>query len=356
MAVAPVAMVPRVMMPRVMVPRVMVPRVMVPRVMVLRAMVLRARVLRALVLRALGLGDLLTAVPALRAVRRALPDHELVLAAPAGLEPLLPLTGAVDRLLPVPGLVPFDYPPPDVAVNLHGRGPQSHDLLVRLRPGRLVGFQCGDLGGPRWTPGEHEVRRWCRLVGAELGGDPDPADLSLALPDTAPPVTDAVVIHPGAAYPARRWPVERYAEVASRMTAAGDTVVLTGTTAEQPLAERVRRLAGLPASAVLAGRTTVEELAALIAAARLLVCGDTGVAHLATAYATPSVVLFGPTPPSQWGPITGGPHRVLWHGRGVSDPWAATPDPALLAISVDDVLAGSASAVHGGVAGSGSVT
>ncbi len=55
---------------------------------------------RVLVLRALGLGDLLAGVPALRALRQGLPDHEMVLAAPADLAPVAGATGAVDRLLP----------------------------------------------------------------------------------------------------------------------------------------------------------------------------------------------------------------------------------------------------------------
>jgi len=68
-----------------------------------------------------------------------------------------------------------------------------------------------------------------------------------------------------------------------------------------------------------------------------VVCGDTGVAHLATAFATPSVVLFGPTPPDRWGPVTDGPHRVLWAGRE-GDPHAADADPGLVEIPVDAVL------------------
>jgi uncharacterized protein YjbJ (UPF0337 family) len=62
------------------------------------------------------------------------------------------------------------------------------------------------------------------------------------------------------------------------------------------------------------------------------------VAHLATAFGTPSVVLFGPTPPHEWGPPPDRPqHRALWAGeRG--DPHATRPDAGLLRIQVDDVI------------------
>ena len=82
----------------------------------------------------------------------------------------------------------------------------------------------------------------------------------------------------------------------------------------------------------------MSELAAAIAVAGRVVCGDTGVAHLATALGTPSVVLFGPTSPSRWGPPRDRPiHRVLWAGR-TGDPHASRPDPGLLAIGEDEVL------------------
>jgi ADP-heptose:LPS heptosyltransferase len=220
-----------------------------------------------------------------------------------------------------------------VAIDLHGNGPASRTLLERLAPGRLVHFD-----RDTWDPGEHERVRWCRLVAEAFAVPVDPDDVLLPPPPRTSPAPGAVVIHPGAASASRRWPVERFAAVARWVTERGERVLVTGSAAERPLAEEVRRQAGLPADAVLAGITDLGSLAALVADAALVVCGDTGLGHLASAYRTPSVLLFGPTPPARWGPPPG-PHTVLWHGTGVGDPHADRPDPALLAITVDEVLA-----------------
>ena len=281
-------------------------------------------------------------MPALRAIRRALPEHEIALATRPELHALVVLAAVADRVLPTPGLEPLHWPdpPPAVAVNLHGSGPQSHDILAALKPWWLVTYALPGEPGPPWDDREHEVDRWCRLV-ETAGWAADPNDLFLPRPDVRPSVRQAVVVHPGAAYASRRWPLERFAEVVRCLHKEGMPVVVTGTATEWPLAQALAAVSGLPASSVLAGRTGLLELAALIASARLVICGDTGVAHLATAYRRPSVLLFGPTPPSQWGPRVRGPHTVLWRGEGregQGDPFADEPDPALLEIEVDDVL------------------
>lgn len=296
----------------------------------------------AIVLRALGLGDFLTGVPALRALRAALPRHEIVLAAPAAFRPLVRLAGVADRVHPTGGLddLRWSGPAPEIAVNLHGRGPQSHRLLLELGPQRLVAFRCDQarFAGPSWRPDEHEVARWCRLVREAVGVPADPTDLKLPAPADGPSINGAVVIHPGAAFASRRWPVERFAEVATWAASTGRRVVVTGSVAESDMAEQVAAGAGIAVSSVVAGQTTLLELAALVAAARLVICGDTGVAHLATAFGTPSVVLFGPSAPHQWGPPEGGDHKALWHGIGAGDPWGDFTDPALLEISVEEVV------------------
>ncbi|HEX2411383.1 MAG TPA: glycosyltransferase family 9 protein [Solirubrobacteraceae bacterium] len=290
---------------------------------------------RVVALRALGLGDLLTGVPALRALRRAYPEHRITLAAPAALAPLAELTGAVDETVDAVPLAPLDrrLHGAAVAVNLHGRGPQSHRILLAARPGRLIAFSPS---GVVWRAGEHEVVRWCRLL-EESGIPAGPRDLRVAAPDADSPAPGATVIHPGAASEARRWLAERWAAVARAERGEGREVVVTGSAGERALAERVARAAGLPDSAVLAGRTSLLELAALIAEAGRVACGDTGVAHLATAFGTPSVVLFGPTPPDEWGPPDNGRHTVLWAGRR-GDPHGSQRDRGLLEIRVPAVL------------------
>lgn len=328
-----------------------------------------------LVLRALGLGDALTGVAALRGVRRAWPDRRLVLAAPAGTGGWLRDLGVVDAVLPTTGLDRLGPPDGDperggypdrggdparghVAVNLHGRGPQSHRLLLATRPDRLVAFaspQAGHLDGPHWRADEHEVDRWCRLV-RWAGGACGREDLRLTVPRPDGHGRDgngAVVLHPGAASGSRRWPAERWSWLAARLSVAGVPVLVTGSAAETGLCEQVVAGAGghAPPDPVVPGRRpaagTVRSvagaldlpgLASLVAGARVVVCGDTGVAHLATAVGTPSVLLFGPTPPSWWGPaLDAERHTVLWHGNGVGDPHADTVDLALAAITPAEV-------------------
>ena len=296
-----------------------------------------------LALRALKLGDLLVAVPALRAVRRALPEHRLVLAVPGWLEEVVDLVEGVDALLPTRGLDDLLPLPPgrvDTVVDLHG-GPDARRVLDALAPRRRFGHRAPGWDGPEWQDGMLERARWARLVTAH-GMPADPDDVALLPPKLANPLPHAVVVHVGAFYGVRQWPVERFARVAAQLTAAGERVVVTGGAADRPRALAVAEQAGLPGSAVLAGVTGLGQFASLVAGARLVVTVDTGAAHVASAYATPSVVIFGPAPVEEWGPPTTGPHVVLTDARlRQGDTFGSVPDPALLAVSADDVLAAS---------------
>ena len=263
-------------------------------------------------------------------------------------------------------------PPPDVVVNLHGRGPQSHarlDALAGARPVRRIGHAAPGWDGPAWVddPARPERRRWCDLfagcglvdvaTAAAAADDlrlplprPGPANASEAsllassgrkapssTPGATPSTTRAVVVHPGAAFGAKRWPVERFAAVAAALADDGHRVVVTGGRDEAALTARVAAACG---GLDLAGRTSIGELLALVAHAGLVIAGDTGIAHVATAFGVPSVTLFGPVGPEQWGPPPDPRHVVLTDAsvrRG--ERFADEPDPALLAVGTCDVLA-----------------
>jgi len=109
-----------------------------------------------------------------------------------------------------------------------------------------------------------------------------------------------VAMVPGSVWATKRWPAERFAEVASRVASdPGLPVVLLGAPGERGLCEDVARTAGAGVTS-LAGETTLGEMAAVISAARFFVGNDSGPTHMAMALEVPTVALFGPTDPGQF--------------------------------------------------------
>jgi heptosyltransferase I len=115
------------------------------------------------------------------------------------------------------------------------------------------------------------------------------------------------VINPGAGWPSKLWPVDRYAAVARHLGEGSKlpTLVVWAGAAERTLAEAI---AAAAATAQVAPSTTLPELAALARRARLFVGADTGPLHLAAAVGTPCVGLYGPWPASRHGPY--GPQNI----------------------------------------------
>ncbi len=297
------------------------------------------------VLRALpGLGDLLCAVPALRALRRGLPDARITL---IGLEPeaawFVERFAYVDDLMPFagyPGLPERDVDPRavvaflleaqrrrfDLAIQLHGSGEVTNHVIqllgARATGGAFVeGRYCPDEARfVAYRDDEPEVRRNVRVVerlgvpaaGLELEfpvGTEDEADLERILGARRPEPGTYAIVHPGASVPHRRWPAERFAAVADELATRGLTVFVTGSEGERDVVRAVRR--AMAGDAVeLAGRTGIGAVAALVHDARVVVCNDTGISHLAAALHAPSVVVFG-TGHHRWGPLDRGLHRVV---------------------------------------------
>jgi lipopolysaccharide heptosyltransferase I len=107
------------------------------------------------------------------------------------------------------------------------------------------------------------------------------------------------VIVPGAAQPVKRWPIERFAQLADKIAGKfGSSIVATGSQGERQYIDTLKATAK---SHILnlAGRTSVRELTALLKGASLVVSNDTGPGHIAAATGAPVVMIFGPTNPAR---------------------------------------------------------
>ncbi|MEW6169230.1 MAG: glycosyltransferase family 9 protein [Pseudomonadota bacterium] len=304
---------------------------------------------RIAVLRALNLGDLLCAVPALRALRAAAPSARITLIG-------LPWARAfVDRFgllvdafveypfgeaLPAPGsaemeafLAPLRARRFDLALQMHGDGSRSNAIVGALGARMHGGFHPPDTPAPGpwylpWQDDESEIRRWLRLA-EHLGAGRHSEALEFPLRDNDREAAAALLsargvrgpylcVHPGARLRSRRWPLTRFAAVAGALRADGWPLVLTGCAGEAELtaglADALRPPPWAPPDPPvvdLAGCTDLGTLAALIDGAAGLVCNDTGVSHIAAALATPSLVVSCGSDVRRWAPGDRTRHRVL---------------------------------------------
>jgi ADP-heptose:LPS heptosyltransferase len=307
---------------------------------------------RVAIFRALQLGDLLCTIPALRAIRAALPRAEIVL---IGLPWAISFVSRFDRYLD--GFIEFPgYPglperPPqvglipaflgevqregfDLAIQIHGAGTTTNPLVSLFGARRTAGFfqpgeYCPD--PDRFVPYPRDGLELRRLLGLlqSLGVEPRGEELEFpirgederaftALPEARELERGSYVcVHPGASTPLRRWPRERFASVAEALAARGFRIVLTGTAGEASLTSAMARELGTPAID-LAGRTDLGSLAVLLSRARMLVCNDTGVSHVADALHVPSVVISTGDNPARWSPADRKRHRVLCEPEGVA--------------------------------------
>jgi ADP-heptose:LPS heptosyltransferase len=126
----------------------------------------------------------------------------------------------------------------------------------------------------------------------------------------APTAKPFCVIHPAARWKTKKWPIERYAELADWLT--GDrgygVVVVAGPAQANQVSPMIARLRAPVVS--LVARTTLPQLGALLRQAAFLISNDSGPMHLAAAVGTPVVAIFGPTDPRRVGPYGSG-HVVL---------------------------------------------
>jgi ADP-heptose:LPS heptosyltransferase len=343
-----------------------------------------------LVVRLDNAGDVLLAGPAIRAVAAA-SRRVTLLCGPNGAEAgaLLPGVDAVLRWRS-----PWIDPRPDPVVPAHvdelvdavraarpdraliltsfHQSALPTALLLRLAGVPWIGAASEDYPGSlldlrhRPTDGVHEVERGLSLAAA-AGYRLPPGDggrLAVRLVCQSPLTPRRkpyVVLHPGASVSARAWPPGRWRELAGLLGAKGHSVVVTGGSSEQALTSGVAAAYGRGDVVDLGGRTSLPELARVLADAAVVVVANTGPAHLAAAVGTPVVSLFAPTVPYEaWRPW-GVPVAMLGRGdapcRGSRVTECPFPGhPCLTSVSAGEVAAAIESLVPSVVASHASPT
>ncbi|MGJ7917377.1 glycosyltransferase family 9 protein [Massilia sp. LXY-6] len=299
------------------------------------------------VFRALHLGDMLCAVPALRALRSAVPHaHIALVGLPWAQQFADRFSGYIDEFIPFPGhpLLPEQPVQHDglarfytslctrgfgLAIQLHGSGDVSNDIVSGFGARAMAGYCRGEpvmreravlLPYPQ-TGAEPE--RLLPLM-EELGAEP--AGLHLEFPlsqqdeeeldasGLAKPLQDAAYfcIHPGARQRDKCWPPRQFAEVGDRLAAEfGLKPVLTGAASEADLtAEVAAHMHHRPVDT--AAPISIGAMAALMRKAKLLLCNDTGVSHIAAGLKLKSVVVFSKADIARWAPLDRHSHRCIW--------------------------------------------
>jgi heptosyltransferase-1 len=149
-------------------------------------------------------------------------------------------------------------------------------------------------------------------------------------------ICDFAILNPGAGWGAKRWPAERYGEVACRLAGTGICPLLNCGPGEENLFQTAFEASG---GAAKPTSGSISELIALTRRARLFIGGDTGPMHLAAALGVPVVAIFGPTDPARTGPygtrsiVLRNPASPTTHAR------RPHPDDAMLGITTDMVVA-----------------
>jgi ADP-heptose:LPS heptosyltransferase len=310
------------------------------------------------IFRALQVGDMLCAVPAMRALRGALPNARITLVGLAWAEQFARrFSNYIDDFITFPGhpafpeqaaqeaLVPLFYEEMrnrnfDLAIQMHGSGQISNRIVKGFNAKASAGYVEHDEGKesgncfikyPETGPEPLRLLQLVEFLGAPSAGThlefpitgQDRHELKLSGLDRDLVPNSYICIHPGARIRDKCWPPQCFAQIADRLASEFDCrIVLTGSAKEADLTSAVAaHMRHRPLNA--ASSISLGAMAALMSGSRLLVCNDTGVSHIAAGLKLPSVVIFSKADMQRWAPLDQQLHRCIW------DPQARHVDEAL---------------------------
>lgn len=336
--------------------------------------------MRIVIVRLSALGDIVHALPVLAALRKAMPEAQIDWLVEENYASILSIASGLRRRIIVRGKTSFDSADTvsfggalgyvraaaflraqryDVALDLQGLIKSA--VWARLSgAARVIGFdrahlrepQAGLLYSEQVTPldASHVIQKNLSILGAldikprsiELPLTPKASPDAIAAIETAGGSLRYIVLNPGAAWPNKLWPAEKFGALAAALFQRTRLrSLVTWGPSERELAESVA--AASSGAASLAPATSVSDLAVMMRDAALVISGDTGPLHIAAAMGTPLVGLYGPTWPERNGPwdsedvvISRATVCVCHHKRQ-----CLRGAPCINEISVDEVLAAS---------------
>lgn len=324
------------------------------------------------------MGDVLHALPAAAALKKARPDCTIGWVVEPRWRPLLSATCGpadrpiVDEIFPAETKRwkehPFSTETLATITGMRRRLRENHfDLCVDMQGsirsaviGRMAAANefCGP-ADPREKPAAwlyqrripvhaaHVVEQGCELLGKAACLELPASTIDFPVDREAEGFCEAALssrrsakngyalICPTAGWGAKQWPAERFGTVARELSQRGVPAIINATGPNDPLADTVVKSSG-GLAATIAG--DIPQLIELTRRASVVIAGDTGPLHLAAAMRRPVVALFGPTDPARNGPY-GTRARVLRHGAERRDHRRlAEPEAGLLEITVDEVV------------------
>jgi ADP-heptose:LPS heptosyltransferase len=301
------------------------------------------------IFRALQLGDLLCSIPAIRVLRYAYPSAHISLIGLPGMKGLIErFPDYIDEFIAFPGypgLPEQPYDPIsfshflnamkerkfDLILQMQGNGSIVNTMLASLGPKYLAGF-CERLDQeeplllhyPRYG---HEIYRHLALmryldIGSLIddpAGQPDNTSMEFPIyPEDSldfqriniPLPGRYICLHPGSRGSWRQWPPAYFASIADYCIDSGFAIVITGTAAEEDLAQGIASMMKGEAI-ILAGKTTLGAMAVLLNDSHGLISNCTGVSHMAAALEKQSVIISMDGEPDRWGPLNKTLHRTI---------------------------------------------
>jgi lipopolysaccharide heptosyltransferase II len=290
-----------------------------------------SKVKKVLVVRLRSIGDTVLSTPSLIALRRFLPDAQIDILLEDWVAPVLEGFEAVDNVLTVGKTAQSRLKTAwqirrnkyDVAFNLHGG--TTGTFFVRASGAKhRVGFasyqysflynHLAPLPQEFWTQEKaHSAEQQLALLGAVGIPVADKPKTQLAIPEKSPIRSSKfpfALIHPAAAFATKQWSAENFAEIAEYLVQKGLQVVAIGTKNESATIDKLIQNSKVPIQSY--DRLTLPQVINLASRAKIFVGNDSGIAHIAAAVKTPSVVIFGSSNRAHWSPWTDAPNEMVY--------------------------------------------